>query len=90
MRERTRIGDYLRWLARDRGRHFADYDALWRWSVTELEAFWQSLWDYFAVIAHTPPKAVLTSRRRPHVLLWLPPRPRQVGAVPYIQINSKH
>jgi len=71
VRERTRIGDYLRWLARDRGRHFADYDALWRWSVTELEAFWQSLWDYFAVIAHTPPKAVLTSRRMPGAR-WFP------------------
>src|SRR5690606_26825638 len=32
---------------------------------------WQSLWDYFAVIAHTPPKAVLTSRRMPGAR-WFP------------------
>jgi acetoacetyl-CoA synthetase len=45
----ARITDYRAWLARDRGLHFADYDALWRWSTTDLDAFWRSLWDYFAV-----------------------------------------
>ena len=32
---------------RDRG--FEDYDALWRWSVEDLEAFWASIWDFFGV-----------------------------------------
>ena len=36
VRERSRIGDYLRWLASDRGLDFADYDELWRWSVDDL------------------------------------------------------
>ena len=37
---------YTRWLERNRHLRFADYNALWRWSVTDLNAFWQSVWDY--------------------------------------------
>lgn len=71
VRERSRIGNYLRWLARERDLDFPDYDALWRWSVTDLDGFWRSLWDYFAVTAHAPPQAVLTSRRMPGAR-WFP------------------
>ena len=49
VRERTRIGDYLRWLGRERGLTFDDYHALWQWSVDDLEGFWSSIWDYFEV-----------------------------------------
>jgi len=45
--EGSRLADYMRWLARERGLSFASYAELWRWSVDELEAFWESLWDYF-------------------------------------------
>ncbi|MFD2082076.1 acetoacetyl-CoA synthetase [Actinopolymorpha cephalotaxi] len=47
--DRTRIGDYLRWLDRERSLRFADYASLWRWSVDDLPAFWASVWDYFQV-----------------------------------------
>ena len=36
---------YQDWLARERGLRFDNYHALWRWSTTELDAFWQSIWD---------------------------------------------
>src|SRR6188472_2631389 len=26
-----------------------DYDALWRWSVEDVEGFWAAVWDFFAV-----------------------------------------
>lgn len=71
VRERSRIGDYLRWLAEHRGLEFADYDALWQWSVTDLPAFWRSVWDYFEVVAHTPPTATLTDRTMPGTR-WFP------------------
>ncbi|WP_431880617.1 acetoacetate--CoA ligase [Micromonospora chalcea] len=71
VRERSRIGDYLRWLAEHRGLEFADYDALWQWSVTDLEAFWRSIWDWFDVVAHTPPTATLTDRAMPGAR-WFP------------------
>ena len=44
----TPFGD---WLERERGLRFADYDALWRWSVDDLEGFWSAIWDYFAIPA---------------------------------------
>ncbi|SDY72549.1 acetoacetyl-CoA synthetase [Micromonospora pattaloongensis] len=71
VRERSRIGHYLRWLRAERGLDFADYDALWRWSVTDLEAFWGSIWDYFDVIAHTPPQRALAGRAMPGAR-WFP------------------
>ncbi|MEV1016489.1 MULTISPECIES: acetoacetate--CoA ligase [unclassified Micromonospora] len=69
--ERSRIGGYLRWLREHRGLDFADYDALWRWSVTDLDGFWRSIWDHFEVIAHTPPTATLAERTMPGAH-WFP------------------
>ncbi|RIW50759.1 acetoacetate--CoA ligase [Micromonospora endophytica] len=69
--QRSRIGAYLRWLAEHRGLEFADYDALWQWSVTDLDAFWRSIWDHFEVVAHTPPTATLGQRSMPGAR-WFP------------------
>ena len=59
------------WLARERGRHFADYRALWRWSVEDLEGFWQALWDYFAIESSAPHTRVLGRRSMPGAE-WFP------------------
>ncbi len=56
---------YQNWLQNERGLPFENYDALWRWSVTDLEAFWQSIWDYFELQSPTPHSAVLLERRMP-------------------------
>src|SRR5690606_13055900 len=69
--DRSRIGAYLRWLAAERGHHFRDYHELWRWSVTDLAGFWQSIWDYFDVQAHTPPEGALAEQRLP-AARWFP------------------
>jgi acetoacetyl-CoA synthetase len=58
--ERSALTRYMRWLAAERGVEAEDYEALWRWSVDELEDFWASIWDYFGVIAsrqHGGPRA---------------------------------
>jgi acetoacetyl-CoA synthetase len=65
------ITRYRRFLRDTRGLPFADYDALWRWSVTELEAFWQSIWDYFGLRSPTPHECVLRERRMPGAV-WFP------------------
>ena len=49
---------YRRWLCEQRGLSFDSYDALWRWSTTDLNAFWQSIWDYFDLRSSTPYAAV--------------------------------
>ena len=48
-REASTMADYLHWLERERGLRFADYAALWRWSVDDLEAFWSSIVDYYDI-----------------------------------------
>ena len=50
---------YQNWLAQERGLAFDSYDALWRWSATDLPAFWQSIWDYFDLQSPSPHSAVL-------------------------------
>ncbi|KRC12429.1 acetoacetyl-CoA synthetase [Hydrogenophaga sp. Root209] len=62
---------YQQWLAEQRGLHFDSYDALWRWSTTELEAFWQSIWDYFDMRSPTPHTAVLERNVMPGAK-WFP------------------
>ena len=57
---------YQNWLAEKRGLSFDTYDALWRWSVTDVNAFWQSIWDYFALESPTPHCAALGRNTMPH------------------------
>lgn len=56
---------FLGWLAAHRGRSFADYHALWRWSVSDLDGFWAAIWDYFAVVSEAPYRQVLDQRVMP-------------------------
>ncbi|MBI2784429.1 MAG: acetoacetate--CoA ligase [Gammaproteobacteria bacterium] len=61
----TNMTAYMNWLADTRGLKFADYAALQRWSVAHLEAFWQSIWDYYRIQSTTPVARVLSSRAMP-------------------------
>ncbi len=62
-----RLRLYQAWLAQHRGLTFDSYDALWRWSTTDLAGFWQSIWDYFEMDSPTPHTAVLQGGPMPHV-----------------------
>ncbi|MDI2129704.1 acetoacetate--CoA ligase [Yinghuangia seranimata] len=50
---------------------FADYAALWAWSVAEPERFWSDVCDYFDVAFSTPPTAVLPDPAMPGAR-WFP------------------
>jgi acetoacetyl-CoA synthetase len=69
--ENARLTEYRRWLAAERGVELDGYEALWRWSVEDLEAFWRSIWDYFGVRSSQPPGDVLADRRMPGAK-WFP------------------
>ena len=60
---RSQMAGYMRWLAAEKQLHFDSYQALWQWSVTEIEAFWASLWEYFAIRASVPYTRVLDESR---------------------------
>ncbi len=63
--ERRNMTRYMRWLGSERGLSFDGYAPLWEWSVTELEDFWASIWDFFEVSSPTPHSAVLAERKMP-------------------------
>ncbi|WP_033339639.1 acetoacetate--CoA ligase [Catenuloplanes japonicus] len=67
IRDRSRIGAYLRWL----GRGEADYGTVWEWSVDEPEAFWSSIWDHFEIRAGDAPERVLADPSMPGAR-WFP------------------
>ena len=62
---------YQNWLREQRGLSFDSYHDLWQWSVTELDAFWQSIWDYFELVSPTPHSAVLARNVMPGAQ-WFP------------------
>ena len=65
------IALYRQWLNDTRGLTFSSYDEMWRWSVSDLDAYWRSIWDYFAVQSPVPPGAVLGRRDMPNAA-WFP------------------
>ena len=67
----AKLTAFTDWLAAERGMRFADYDALWRWSVEDLEGFWGAVWDYFAIPATTPRTTVLANAGMPGAQ-WFP------------------
>ncbi len=69
--ERAAITAYVRWLERTRGLVFPDYASLWEWSTTDLEGFWESVWERFGVVASVPYERVLGSRAMPGAE-WFP------------------
>jgi len=68
---RANITRFTRWLASERQREFGDYGELWRWSVTDLDGFWQAVWDFCGIQASAPATAVLGRRTMPGAQ-WFP------------------
>jgi acetoacetyl-CoA synthetase len=68
---RSWIVAFRRWLASARGVVVADYDALWHWSVTDLEGFWGAFAEFAGVRFHAAPQRVLTSESMPGAR-WFP------------------
>ncbi|MEO5882681.1 MAG: AMP-binding protein, partial [Caldimonas sp.] len=67
---------YARWLREQRGLDFdpttpAGYELFWRWSCNDLSAFWQSIFDFFAIESPTPHRTVLAAEAMPGAE-WFP------------------
>jgi len=45
--EHSPLRTYLNWLQTREGRRFEDHDALWAWSVQDLDRFWLCVVDYY-------------------------------------------
>jgi acetoacetyl-CoA synthetase len=47
--EKSALRSYLNWLQTRERRPFDDHDALWAWSVQDIDRFWLSIVEYFGV-----------------------------------------
>ena len=70
-KRQANITHYMQWLQKEKGLHFDDPEKLWEWSVTNLEDFWASIWEFFDIKASQPYSAVLTERKMPGAQ-WFP------------------
>ncbi|MEW9677249.1 acetoacetate--CoA ligase [Lentibacillus sp. L22] len=64
-KQHSNINTYMNWLKQDKNLDFPDYHSLWNWSVTELESFWETIWEYFDIQAKQPYEQVLTTHQMP-------------------------
>ena len=71
IRERSRAGEFLRWLADRRGLRLTTHEELHHWSVTDLGGFWSAIWEHFGVISHAPHACVLEREIMPGAR-WFP------------------
>jgi acetoacetyl-CoA synthetase len=69
--EDANLTRFAKWLRRERALEFDGYEAMWHWSITELEDFWQAIWDYFGIQASAPHTCVLGKRTMPGAE-WFP------------------
>ncbi len=67
----SRMAQFIDWLGENRGLSFADYPALWQWSVQDLEGFWSAIWEFFDLQASVAPTRILKSRTMPGAE-WFP------------------
>ncbi|MGB3682069.1 MAG: acetoacetate--CoA ligase [Rubrobacteraceae bacterium] len=70
-KEGANISHYMRWLEENKNLSFDGYEELWEWSVTDLEEFWTTIWEYFEIKASKPHSEMLGSRRMPGAE-WFP------------------
>ena len=67
----SNIAAFMRWMKQQHQLEFADYEALWEWSVADIETCWATLWEYFGLHSPTPYECVLTSHEMPGAE-WFP------------------
>jgi acetoacetyl-CoA synthetase len=63
--EEANITAYMQWLKKEKKLVFDNYAQLWQWSVSDIENFWQSLWEYFKIETSQPYAHVLPERKMP-------------------------
>lgn len=62
---------FLTWLNAREAIDLHNHDDLWSWSVANLSAYWDAMWDYVSMSASTEPSTVLIDNGMPDVQ-WFP------------------
>lgn len=93
----SRMAAFQDWLAVEKSLRFQDYNALWDWSVADLDGFWSALAEFFELEFDTAASSVLGSRSMPGAewfpgaeLNWARHMLRQAGKTPNSQALVVH
>lgn len=65
------MAQFEAFVGKTRGMTFEDYNAMWRWSIEDLEGFWSAIWTFFDVRASVPPTYMIPKRQMPD-MEWAP------------------
>ena len=60
----TNLASFMKELEATKGLALADYAALYEWSISEIEPFWEAVWDFCGVIAEGSRTPVLVDAEK--------------------------
>ena len=63
--EQANITGFIKWLKGNKSLVFNNYQELWQWSTTEIEAFWQAVLEYFEISYDGSYASVLDKQEMP-------------------------
>jgi acetoacetyl-CoA synthetase len=61
----SRMADFAAWYGRRAGRHFGSYGELHAQSITDVDGFWDAVWDYCGVIGEKGSTVSIDADRMP-------------------------
>ena len=61
----------MNWLHENHSLEFTSYDEFWNWSISDLNFFWQTIWDYFELKSETKFDKILEEEKMPGAS-WFP------------------
>jgi acetoacetyl-CoA synthetase len=69
----SRVAAFMHYLRQSCGVELRDFDALWRWSIEQPEAFWRAVWVFSGVIGESGDRVLaLESRQEMLGARWFP------------------
>ncbi|WP_086724773.1 acetoacetate--CoA ligase [Streptomyces carpinensis] len=69
--ENSNVAGFMRWLSEARGLSFSGYAQLWRWSTTDVPAFWSAVWEFYGLDSVSGYEEVLADPSMPGAS-WFP------------------
>ncbi len=68
--DESNMARFLAFVNERHGTDFSDYDALYAWSVTDISAFWEAVWQFCGIIASRPYDRVVDDPQRMPGARW--------------------
>ncbi|WP_158738218.1 acetoacetate--CoA ligase [Alteribacillus sp. YIM 98480] len=65
LKKQSNMQRYMNWLYEEKTLDFKNYEELLDWSVTDIERFWETLWEFFDIKASASYIRVLEERKMP-------------------------